>query len=85
MSFQDGSLQNLVQWIRPGTPDRRDCATLISTQGTNSLPVQIGNVFCVQTVRGRIAVLVVKSYDQTNFSVIVHVTVWSAVEPSPSS
>lgn len=58
------------------SPDLQDCSNLTATKGVDSVAVTEGRMFCVETDKGRIALLTLNEVHPEAESIDVTVTVW---------
>jgi hypothetical protein len=83
VSFIEGAIYGsspIAAWNGKGSPTARVCATLVNTEGVNSIIPKPGHAICVKTAQGDIAILVVKKNNVdksgTATSSLVQATVW---------
>ena len=67
---------SIARWEDAARPTRQQCADLISTQGTESIPITDDSRFCVRTAADRVAYLVVNRFDRASGTYLADVTVW---------
>ncbi|GLX48595.1 hypothetical protein Shyhy01_15450 [Streptomyces hygroscopicus subsp. hygroscopicus] len=67
----------IAAWQGTTRPSRRQCTTLIATQGAENLPVSPGSRYCVKSAKGRIASVTVTAFDEAGGSYAGSVTVWN--------
>lgn len=66
----------VAQWDGTAPPSKRQCSERVASQGVESLPIDIGSRYCVQTASNRYAYIVVKGFsDSTGYQGAA--TVWS--------
>ena len=67
----------MAEWTGDGTPTRVQCDQWVSTNSVTSAPANVGDIFCVRTIGGRIAELrFTHIYQQANYATVT-VVVWS--------
>lgn len=71
---------SIAAWQEAPRPTRQQCADLISTQGTETLPIADDSRFCVRTAADRLAYLAVKKFDRASGTYLADVTVWETPE-----
>ncbi|MDZ5443066.1 hypothetical protein U2F26_10030 [Micromonospora sp. 4G57] len=71
---------SIAAWKDAPPPTRQQCADLISTQGTETIPVADDSRFCVKTAADRVAYLVIKRFDRASGTYLADVTVWETPE-----
>jgi hypothetical protein len=67
---------SIAAWEGAPHPTRQQCADLISTQGTEKIPIADDSRFCVKTAADRVAYLVIKRFDSASGTYLADVTVW---------
>ncbi|MFJ4435500.1 hypothetical protein [Streptomyces sp. NPDC088923] len=72
------STPTVARWDAPAKPTRQQCAELITTQGSETLPVTAGKRYCVKSGRGRVAVVTAGAFDQDSGNYTGTMTVWDA-------
>jgi hypothetical protein len=79
----------MAVWSGKGVPTAKACATLVITEGVNSVQPEPGMAICVKTTQDDIAALVVKKNtldtSGTATSTLVQATVWSSRNTKPSA
>ncbi|MGC4749186.1 hypothetical protein ACLQ28_26545 [Micromonospora sp. DT201] len=71
---------SIAAWEEVPRPTREQCADLISTQGTETLPIADDSRFCVRTAADRVAYLAIKKFDRASGTYLADVTVWETPE-----
>ena len=77
----------IASWPGKGIPTAKECSDLVITEGVTSLTPKPGQIICIKTTGGDVAILVVqKNYlDETGdiTSTLVQATVWSGSAAAP--
>jgi serine/threonine protein kinase len=77
LSTSDPSARNLARWTGAFAPNPRQCGDLIAAQGVWQLPAAVGDVICVRTDQGRIAVLTINTFPHDFSGVEANAIVWT--------
>ncbi|MFE6665102.1 hypothetical protein ACFVFH_16280 [Streptomyces sp. NPDC057697] len=66
-------------WDGTTKPTLHQCSELITTQGSETLPITTGKRYCVKSRKGRIAAVTTGAFDEDSGNYAGDITVWGAV------
>lgn len=68
----------VARWDSTAKPTLQKCSELITTQGSETLPINAGKRYCVKSRKGRIAAVTAGAFDEDSGNYAGNITVWDA-------